>query len=242
MMLAPSSHSNKRVLPGVKLPCWPDASRLAGLMTGDLSRVVFSYFVIGPFFGFALLFAFDQQLDSVLRLVGYDDNSASYFPFIRDLHSYFVASPSLGHVDIAYFHMLDVVLWLSIAVWGTWFATGIVFIRQYDDFFRVFLYHMSKRHRGRRLVVYLSWIWVLLIPFVLTFGSMKAKLLRDPQIIFFIARLPKLFFLILAWAYYYCGGLAFSLIALFFIWKIFRQKWPGVVLWRPEMHGEEFSS
>ena len=188
----------------------------------------FRFLLVGGLFALLLMFIFEQQVDNALGLVGYSGNFVSCFPFVKNLYFHLVSSNNrLANLDVAHFHMLDVALWLSTVVWGIWLTTGIISLKKYDNAFRLFLPLMSERYRGRRTFMYFSWIFMLSGPVILSIPPRTP--LDNPEILFVLTHIPKFYFLVVALSYYFCGGFGFSLLALFLIWKIFRQNRPSVV-------------
>ena len=218
-----------------KLPCWPDASRLTVMLTRDYNQVVYRYFFERAWILFASMFLFPAQADSLLRPFGYDQNFISYFPFLRHLYSKLTSSDAIGPmVSVAYFHFLDVALWLSIILWSSWLIIGLCFLRQYDDFFRQGLSRLAHRMRDRRVAFYVGWILLLSSAFVVTYGTGEDRILQGPEFVFVVRRIPAVYFFIVAILYYY-SGLLWAFTIFTFSWKVFRQKWPGVILYGEEV-------
>lgn len=217
----------------IRLPCWPGASPLAMILTRGMAAC---FVVLG--LALVLLFPFEKQLNGVLRLLGYDDNFISSFPFLRHLYSRLTSVPWTASTDVGYFHLLDVVVWQSIVVWGTWLGAGIVFLKQYDDYFQKLPILASERTRGRPWVIYLGWILVPLSAAVIAYVCGQEKSLRDPEIVFVLKRFPGFYFWIFATLYYF-GAALFAGGALCAIWTIFRQKWPGIALWHEGLGGRD---
>lgn len=226
-----------------KLPCWPHASRLTIALTRDYSKIVYRYFFERAWMLFALMFLFPVQADGLLRLFGYDDNFISFFPFIRNLYLRLTSVPWIGQIDVGYFHLLDVTLWLSIFIWSSWLIIGLFFLRQYDDFFCRGLSRLADRtrDRGGRVAFYIGSILLFSSAIIVTYASGQDKILRAPEFIFVIKRIPALYFFLVAALYYYTA-LFWSFTIFTFSWKIFRQKWPGVILWSEEMDSHNRTS
>jgi hypothetical protein len=229
----PSLHRRRIEATRVLIPCWPNPSQLTLLLTRGLVTVVFGYFLMGMFFALILMFAFEQMVDNVLWAIGYDTNTVSYFPFLRDLYSHLRASPRIGDLNLTYFHILDIAVSLSILVWGVWLAIGILFLKQYDAYFGVAVPRIVASYERKRFVLYVGWSLMLSSPFLVTYLLMQPKLTHDPEIAWLITNHPKVLFFILAMMYHF-GGFLISFTVLFLAWKIFRDNWPGVVLWHAD--------
>jgi hypothetical protein len=79
------------------------------------------------------------------------------------------------------------------------------------------------------------------LPYGITYLSIQDKIVRDAEIVFLIKHLTGIYFYVFAIAYYYNGALI-ALFTVFVAWRLFRQKWPGVVLWREDFEGEARAS
>jgi hypothetical protein len=167
-----------------------------------------------------LMFLFEQQVDGALGLVGYDRNIVSYFAIVRSIHSRFVLYyDGAANLDPAHFHMLDLVLLLSIVVWGTWLTTGIICLNKYDQDLRLFSTRVLDRFRGRRLFLCFSWMFVLSSPIIL---SITPRIpLVNPEMHFILDHIPKVYFFAVALSYW-IGGFLFGLSILLIVWKVWR--------------------
>jgi hypothetical protein len=205
-----------------KLPCTPGASSLTVLLTRDLQKITYRYFVVGAFFALVLMPILSGQVDEALRWIGYGDDFVSSFPFIRSLYSHFLSAGLIGHEALGYFHILDAVLWTSIGVWGTWLFLGILFLPQYDDYFRYASEVLSGKYRDQQALILLGWPLLALSAAFITYVSTQEKILNDFEFEFLLAHLPGAYFYLLALIYYYTGFLV-ALGLFFLIWKLCRQ-------------------
>jgi hypothetical protein len=165
-----------------------------------------------------LMFLFERQTNDVLRLAGYNDEFVSYFPFVRNNYFTFISSKKTASISVAHFHILDVVVWLSIIVWGAWLADGIFRLRQCDNGFRLAVARVLERYRGRRLILYITWLFMLLGPIIV---SIQPKPLADnPEMRLILTYIPQIYFLVVALTYYICGGFLLGFSILLLIWKI----------------------
>lgn len=177
--------------------------------------------VVGGSILILLMFLFERQVDIALRIVGYSDNFVSYFPFIRNIYFRLVSSHKLASIDVAHFHLLDVAVCLTVAVWGVWLALGVIFIKRYDAGFRVGLLDLLEGYRGRRVVMYFSWIFALSAPIIM---SIPPRLpLDNPELLFVLRHIPGFYFFAIGLSYYVCGGFMLALSILVLIWKTFCQ-------------------
>jgi hypothetical protein len=177
--------------------------------------------MVGGVGAILLMFAFERQFDSVLELAGYDRNVVSYISFVRNIHSRFVLYyRESANLDIAYFHMLDVVVLLSVVAWGCWLTAAIIFLRRCDDEIRSFCQRVFERFRGRLLFLCFAWAAGLSSPIILTICPRKP--LTNPEMLLLLRYVPKAYFLTVALSYYWCGGFLFSLSILLLIWKMTR--------------------
>ena len=169
-----------------------------------------------------LMFIFERQVDSALQLMGYDINIVSYFALVRDIHSRFVLYfDGAEKLDLAHFHMLDVALLLSIIVWGAWLTAGIVFLKKYDNDLRLLCVRLFERFQGRRLFLYFSWMFALSWPIILS--NTPRTSLANPEMLFIVNHIPKVYFFAIALSYYLCGGFLLSLSVLLIVWKLHRR-------------------
>lgn len=187
-----------------------------------LIRTALRVLLAGGICAIVLMFVFEEQVDGALRWVGYDGNVVSNFAVVRGLHSrfslYYMGAASLS---IAHFHMLDVVLYSTIVVWGAWLAYGVAFISRYDNELRLFSSYVLQRYRGRRLYLCCSWIFMLSGPIIVSLTP--GKRITNPELLFVLAHVPKLSFFIVALAYYLCGGFLWCLSILLLVWMLYRQ-------------------
>jgi hypothetical protein len=179
-------------------------------------------------FVISLMFVFEHQVDNALRLVGYDSNFVSSFSFLKNLYFHLSSSKRIVRLDVVHFHILDVVLWLSIFVGGSWLALGIIFIRKIDSRVRLGLARLSERCRGRRLIVFLSWIFMLSGPIVLSMPPREP--LDNPEILFVLNHIPQFYFFFIAQCYYFCGGFMLSLTILLLVWHVLNLSRSNAVL------------
>jgi hypothetical protein len=227
-----------RLLALTKVPCWPNPSRLTVFLTNDLRKIIGRYILGGTFFASAAAFAFATPTNNLLRLIGYNDGFVSYFPAFRNLYFYLTASRITATVNIADFHILDVFLWWWIAVLAIRLISGIAYLKQFDDFYRAYSLGLAQRHSRLRLFIYgVVGILLLFSPFTLT----QPQLINDWKFTILIRYYPQVYFWSVAMAYFIVGYF-FIEILLFGLWKIFRQHWPGVVLWHQNAQCEELQS
>jgi hypothetical protein len=196
-------------------------------MPRGIVRVAVRPLLAGGIFAILLMFIFEREVDSALELAGYDRNFISYFPFVRNLYFRFVLYyRGAGNLDVAHFHMLDVTVLLSIVVWGGWLTAGFIFLK-YDNGFQLFCNRVAERFRGRELFLYFSWIFALSGPIILSITPRVP--VTNPEMLFLLTYIPRLYFFVVAIAYYFFGGFLYSLSILFVVWKVFCQNRPRLV-------------
>jgi len=120
--------------------------------------------------------------------------------------------------------MLDVALLLSIIVWGTWLTVGIVFVKKYEGEYQSFCIRVYERFRGRQVFLYFSWVFALSWPIILSITPRVP--ITNPEMLFLMTHLPKVYFFAVALSYYLCGGFIFSLSILLLVWKALRPSLP----------------
>jgi hypothetical protein len=183
-------------------------------------KTAFQLSVIGGMLAILLIFVFERQVDSAIELIGYDRLVVSYLPFIRNLHLRFMLYyDRAANLDIAHFHMLDLALLLSLNVWGAWLMAGIIFLKKRDDEFRLFCARVWERYRGRHLALYVSWVFVLSCPIILS--VLPRVPVTNPEIRCILTYVPIFYFFTIATSYF-LGGLLFGLSVLLLVWKAFR--------------------
>jgi hypothetical protein len=214
---------------GAKVPCWPNPSRVTIFFTRDVNRFIYLFASTRTPFLFLFLFLFSHQIDHVLSIFGYKADFVSYFPFLRALHARLISSVKIGDVSTVYFHVLDVCVWMCLAVWGTRLTAGLFFLRQYDDFYQGVSLRLAHTPREQVYAGILGGIIASVAPFGVTYLLMQPKILNDPEIVFVVVWLPAAYFISLAVTYFYCTGCLVEL-SLFLLWKVLRQKRRGVVL------------
>jgi hypothetical protein len=197
------------------------------LLDNKVTRIPFRYLLVGGMFVILLMFVFEQQIEHALELFGYNDDFVSHFPFLKNMYFNFVSSKKTTNISVVHFHMLDIALCLSIAVWGTCLTTVIINFKHYDNGFRLGLSRISERYRGRRLILYISWIFMLCGPIIV---SIQPKPLADnPELRFLLTYIPRFYFFVVAQTYY-LGGCFWSFSILILIWKLFWQDRPSNVI------------
>ncbi len=217
-------HSRSKPFGAVRtVPCGPNPSRLTVLLTRDLNGIIYRYLFPHLCIVFAILILFAKPLDFALRPLGYDNGFVSYFPFVRYLHSHLISFNENAHPDIAYFHVLDLTVWMSVAVWGSRLVAGVVFLKRYDALYLMVSRRLSKMPLGLRCAFYAGVAWGVLVTFAITYVPVQPKMLRDPEVNFVISYLPGAFIFLFATAYYVLGFLLTEL-ALFLLWKLVRQR------------------
>jgi hypothetical protein len=179
--------------------------------------------LVGGILVILLMFVFERQLDDALSAFGYNDDFLSYFPFIKPMYLRFLSSKKTANIGVAHFHILDLVLWLSIAVWGTWLTVVTINFKHYDDGFRLGLSRVSERYRGQRPFLYISCIFMLFTPVLLTIQP--KPLANNPEFLFILTYIPQFYFFVVALSYYFIGGLL-SMLILILLWKLFWQDRP----------------
>jgi|HubBroStandDraft_4_1064222.scaffolds.fasta_scaffold202123_2 hypothetical protein len=233
-----SSMELRRLVALTKVPCWPNPSRLTVFFTDDLRKIIGRYILGGTFFASAAAFAFATPTNSFLRLIGYNDDFVSDFPAFRSLYFYLSASRVTTTVNIADFHILDVFLWWWIAVLAIRLISGVIFLKQWDDLYQAYSLGLTQCYsRWRLFLMAVTGILLLFSPFTLT----QPRLINDWKFTFLIRHYPQLYFWSVAMVYFVVGFLFVEML-LFGLWKIFRQYWPGVVLWDQNAQSEELQS
>jgi hypothetical protein len=221
-----------------KVPCWPNPSRLAVFFTNDFRKITGRYILAGTFFTSAAAFAFATPTNNFLRLIGYNDGFVSFFPAFRSLYFYLSASRITTTVNIADFHILDVFLWWWIVILAIRLMSGLIYLKQFDDLYRAYALGLTQRFSRKRLLVNgVMGILLLFSPFTLT----QPQLISDWKFTFLIRHYPQVYFWSIAMAYFIVGYFFVELL-LFGFWKIFRQHWPGVILWRQNAQSTELQS
>lgn len=215
MIESPSrSRGNSWPLP---IPCWPNPSRLVLFLTRDVDRFTFPYLTFCMPLIIAPLFVFDDFVGQVLHSIGYNN-----LVLLRGQYAY--ASSKVDHLNFADFQILELVVWLSITIWGIRLFLGIIFLREYD---RRFL-RVSETHRG---AVYGAPIMGVGGVYVSTDTELA---FHAPAFLLLLRSVPELYFWIMS-VLCFCSLWLFSAGTLFVIWKLFRQNWPGAVLWRDDL-------
>jgi hypothetical protein len=233
-----SSVAFGKELARTKIPCWPNPSRLAVLLTNDFRKITARYILGGTFFASAAAFAFATPTNNLLRLIGYNDDFVSYFPAFRNLYFHLTAYRITATVNIADFHILDVFLWWWIVVLAIRLISGVKYLKQFDDFYRAYSLGLTQRYSRLRLFMYGAMgILLLFSPFTLT----QPQLISDEKFTWLIRHYPQVYFWSVAMAYFLVGYFFVEML-LFGLWKIFRQHWPGVVLWDQNTQSEELQS
>ncbi|MGA9949989.1 MAG: hypothetical protein WBQ24_17200 [Xanthobacteraceae bacterium] len=162
-------------------------------------------------------------MDIALRPLGYDDGFVSYFPFVRYLYSHLISFNENYRPDIIYFHVLDITVWMSIAVWGIRLVTGTIFLKQYDALYLIVSRRLSDMPLGLRWAFYGGLAWVVLATFAITYVPVQPKMFRDPEINFVVSHFPGAFVFLFASTYYVFGFLLTEP-TLFLLWKLVRQR------------------
>ena len=141
---------------GKDLPCWPNQSSLSVFMTRGLSVWLGQYAFYSVIVIFGLIFLFGRQLDEFLRWVGYDSQFVSHFFFLRDQYSHWVGDKRYDQIGVEPFRLLEITIWLSLALWGTRFLAGILFLKQYDK-----LYLEMDRNIDAKAKMYIALIFAV---------------------------------------------------------------------------------
>jgi hypothetical protein len=208
--------------PRRQIPCWPNQPRIVVLLTRDLDRFTGTFLLSRLPLVFIALFAFDNVIGDVFRLLGYDS-----LGLLKQQYAY--ASKRLPDLRFVDFQILKVVAWFSIIISCLRFVFGLMFLKQYDRRFAM----ISERSD----IIYLGLIF---------FGSALYFLVNIqthfnvPPVYLFMQQSPRIYFVLISSTLLWSLFLV-STSALFVIWKLFRQKWPGVVLWSEDLKekGEE---
>jgi hypothetical protein len=211
------------------LPCWPNQSRLAIFLTRGLSVWLGQYAFYSVIVIFALIFLFGRQLDLFFRWTGDDSQFVSHFFFLRDQYSYWVGDKRYDQIGVEPFRMLEITIWLSLAVWGTRLLAGIVFLKQYDK-----LYMEIDRTIDGKPKIYLG---LALAASGLYMVIELQGFVNRGAVLLALKQTPKLFFYVVSLVYF-CSILIVAKSALFFAWQGFRKSRPGAVLWRDKSAAE----
>jgi hypothetical protein len=198
-----------------KIPCWPNPSRTAVLLTRDVDRLTGNLLVQIPVL-FAFLFAFDDLVGRVLHSIGY-----SNLVFLSA--QYLSVSSKLPDIKLIDFQVLEIAILLSIGICGLRLLLGVIFLKQYDRFFLI----VSESHRGK---VY--GVFILGVTGLWAAASMKQHLTLTETFLL-IKQMPRAYFIFISTIWFWSIW-AISASALFIIWKMFRQRWPWPVLWRDD--------
>jgi hypothetical protein len=194
------------------VPCWPDPSRAMVLLTRGVDRFTSDLLLQMPFV-FALLFVFDDFIDRVLRLIGYDH-------LVLLQPQYLYLSKRLTDIRFVDFQVFEITLWLSIAIWGLRLILEAAFLKQYDRFFMTF----SEPNKLRAYAA-------LIIAIPVIYALLDVKLAFAARLTFVLMKyFPDAYFVLFATLLFWCMR-TISANLLFITWKIFRQNWPGVTLW-----------
>ena len=194
------------------------------LQENKLTKIPFRYLLAGGILVILLMFLFERQVDVLLRVFGYNDDFLSYFPFVQNMYLRFVLVKKTANISAAHFHILDLVLWLSVVVWGTCLVAVILNFKHYDDGFRLAVSRLSERYRGQRSFLYIVWIFMLFGPIIL---SIQPKpLANNPEFRLVLTYVPQFYFFIVAISYYF-AACAWSMSILILIWKLFWQDRPS---------------
>jgi hypothetical protein len=188
------------------------------LLTRNLNGIIYRYLFPYLCIVFAILLIFAKPLDDLLRPLGYDHDLVSHFPFV--LYSQLISINKNAHI---YFHILDVTVWMSVAVWGTRLIAGAIFLKQYDALYLTVSRRLSDTPLGVRYVFYAGVVLFVLAIFTIAFVPTQPKMLHDPETNFVVSYLPGVFTFLFA-LMYYVWGFVFTESALFLLWKIFRQR------------------
>jgi hypothetical protein len=214
-----------------RVPCWPNPSELTVLLTRDLRRILYPYVLIGAFVLLTVMLLFAPQVDIAMRLLGYEADVVSYFPFLRIFYFRLLSYNLIPAAAVSYFHILDVALLLSLAVWGFRLAAGIIFLKQYDDLYLKLSRRLAETPRGRLFCAFLGVIVLLQLPLGTTYLMIQPKVFSAPEFVLLMAYLPAVYFLMFA-ALFWLSGFFVSELLLFLLWIVVRRYRPGVVLWR----------
>jgi hypothetical protein len=204
------------------------------LLTRGLKDFITKYIFVGVLAASIFLFAVDDLADEGLFLFGYDQQFISTFPFINNLYFALMQTKLVVRPNLAYFHVLDFFVWFSILVWSIRLFAGVVYLKEYDDFYQVILSRLGKRYSGWHSY---TATFCLCIALVGVWAITQPDILVDPILSFVIRHFTRLYFVLLANLYFLVGA-GVTEAALFVMWKIFRQNRQGVVLWSAETQRE----
>lgn len=212
--------------PDAYLPCWPNQPGIVIFMTKGLSRMLSLYLLYVAPIVFLIMFAVKGPLNRALNLIGFTDDTVSHFAFLREQYYRLIEDGMRKDISIIDYHVLEITILISIAVWGGRFLCGLLFLRQYDKLYLEIL----KYSHPDMLFGWLAGLMIIAVP--LTFpGSMTTKgtlvsaVLRNSPSAILWAMMATCYF----WS--------FCIIAkscLFFAWKLFRQYAPWANLWHNE--------
>jgi hypothetical protein len=202
------------------IPCWPNPSRAVVFFTKGVGHLTSDLIFQLPFV-FVILFVFDDFIGRLLHSIGYDS-------LILLQAQYLYVSSRLADIRFVDFQVLEITIWLSIAIWGSRFILGFVFLKQYDRFFMMF----SEPHKIK--------VYGLFILGILgVYFMMNVKFTVAARLIFALMKyFPRAYFVLIAtFLFWYLWMISVSL--LFIVWKIFRQNRRGAVLWsgKPQQKG-----
>jgi hypothetical protein len=195
-----------------QVPCWPNQPRLVVVLTRDLDRFTGDLLFQLPLV-FVAIFAFSKSLGYVLHFIGYDD-----LVLLKAQYAY--VSKTIGGISFIDFQLLEIVAWASIGIWGGRLLLGIVFLKQYDRYFLA----VSETNSGK---VYGAFI-LFAVSLYATISMQRH--LAVPLFVFLMRNLPQVYFSLIS-IMWFSSAWGVTSASLFIIWKLFRQKRPGAVLW-----------
>ncbi len=182
---------------------------------------MFPYLSVRASLAFVALFAFDNLLGQWLHFVGYDS-----LTLLKDAYAY--ASTRISEVKFVDFQLLEIVAWFSIGAWGVRLILGLIFLKQYDARFGAVSARLSTKVYGA-LFVGAAGLWAAV--------DVKTQL-DTVEFQLLMANFPRVYFSLMSVMWFWSlWGISTSL--WFIAWKLFRQNWPGAVLWREQNDPEE---
>jgi hypothetical protein len=147
-----------------------------------------------------------------------------------------IASEKIEDINIAHFHLLDVAMWYLAIVSGVRFFTIFFFLKQYDDYYRCYQDSLSRSYERYGWRTYIGGLALLMLTPIAV--SNMQFVMRDRELFLFVRYFPRLYFFMILFVYYYAWLICIE-IGLLLVWKVFREKWPGAVLWRAESQRED---
>jgi hypothetical protein len=199
--------------PRRQVPCWPNQPRIVVFLTRDLDRFTGRYLLSRLPFVFLALFAFDQAIGDVFRFVGYDS-----LGLLKQQYAY--ASKRLADLRFVDFQILEVIVWFSIVTSVARLAFGLMFLKQYDRRF-IMISEMPSIILYLALALFAGGLYCLI----------RIETNFNVPIVYLLMReLPRAYFVLISMMWV-VSLFVISSTTSFIVWQLFRQNWPGAVLW-----------